>query len=135
MPLVRIRDVHPLPRFRLRLVLTDGRVIERDVSRLLVGPVFEPIRKDRQQFEKVRVEAGTVVWPNGADLCPDVLIWNGAPPAGEERPKRARSRSNTASSIKHYASREIPHPFLPRGEGAGLRHAVARRSERRREGR
>lgn len=26
------------------------------------------------------VERGTLVWPNGADLCPDVLIWSGVPP-------------------------------------------------------
>jgi hypothetical protein len=28
----------------------------------------------------MRVEAGTLVWPNGADLCSDVLIWGGLPP-------------------------------------------------------
>ena len=80
MSLVRIRDVVPLEGFRLRLTLTDERVIEQDISTLLVGPVFEPIRSDRSIFCQVRAEAGTVVWPNGADLCPDVLIWGGAPP-------------------------------------------------------
>jgi hypothetical protein len=29
----------------------------------------------------MRVEGGTLVWPNGAGLCPDVLIWGGLPPA------------------------------------------------------
>jgi hypothetical protein len=28
--------------------------------------------KDPWFFAKVRAEGGTVVWPNGADLCPDV---------------------------------------------------------------
>lgn len=90
MALLRIREVKALEGFELRLTLTDGSVIERDVSRLLVGPVFEPIRKDRAVFAKVRVESGTVVWPNGADLCPDVLIWGGAPPQegdGTTRPE------------------------------------------------
>lgn len=80
MALLRIRDVQPLEGFTLRLMLNDGSVIERNVSRLLVGPVFELIRKDPAVFARVRVEGGTVVWPNGADLCPDVLIWGGAPP-------------------------------------------------------
>jgi hypothetical protein len=85
MTLLRIREVKVLEGFRLSLELTDGSLIERDVSRLLVGPVFEPIRKDLAVFARVRVEGGTVVWPNGADLCPDVLIWGGAPPE-EGRP-------------------------------------------------
>jgi len=29
---------------------------------------------------ELRVEGGALVWPNGADLCPDVLIWGGLPP-------------------------------------------------------
>jgi hypothetical protein len=86
MALLRIREVKALEGFKLRLTLTDGSVIERDVSRLLVGPVFEPIRKDPAVFAKARVEGGTVVWPNGADLCPDVLIWGGAPPEEGQQP-------------------------------------------------
>ena len=86
MALLRIRKVEPLEGFKLRLTLTDGSAIERDVSRLLVGPVFEPVRKDPSVFAKVHVEGGTVVWPNGADLCPDVLIWGGAPPEEGQQP-------------------------------------------------
>jgi hypothetical protein len=86
MAVLRIREAEPLEGFKLRLTLTDGSVIERDVSRLLVGPVFEPIRKDPAVFAKARVEGGTVVWPNGADLCPDVLIWGGAPPEEGQQP-------------------------------------------------
>ena len=81
MALLRIRQVRALQGFSLELQLTDGSVIERDVNGLLMGPVFEPLRVDRALFEAVRAEAGTVVWPNGADLCPDVLIWGGPPPA------------------------------------------------------
>lgn len=88
MALLRIHEAKALAGFKLKLTLSDGSVIERDVSRLLVGPVFETVRKDPSFFAKVRVESGTVVWPNGADLCPDVLIWGGAPP--EEGQQAAR---------------------------------------------
>jgi hypothetical protein len=80
MALIRIADVQALDGFRLRLWLTDGTVVERDVSALLSGPLFEPVRADPACFRGVRAEGGTVVWPNGADLCPDTLIWGGAPP-------------------------------------------------------
>lgn len=80
MNLTRIREVVPLEDFRVRLILTDGRTVERDLAPLLVGPVFGPVRSDPAFFRQVRIEAGTLVWPNGADLCPDVLIWGGPPP-------------------------------------------------------
>lgn len=85
--LLRVRAVVPLDGFRVRLTLTDDSVVEREVGSLLVGPVFEPVRGDPAYFRQVKVEAGTLVWPNGADLCPDVLIWGGPPPV----------RSNAAS--------------------------------------
>lgn len=80
MELLRIRAVEALEPFHLRLTLTDGSVIERDVGPLLQGPVFDVVRTDPQYFQQVKAEDGTVVWPNGADLCPDVLIWSGMPP-------------------------------------------------------
>jgi len=86
MALLRIRVVEALEGFKLRLTLTDGSMIEREVSHLMMGPVFEGIRSDPKLFAQVRAEDGTVVWPNGADLCPDVLIWGSAPPEeGQER--------------------------------------------------
>ncbi len=85
MALLRIRQVTALAGLRLRLGLTDGSVIERDVSCLLVGPIFANIRKDHAAFAEVRAEGGTVVWPNGADLCPDVLIWQGPLPREDQR--------------------------------------------------
>lgn len=81
MSLLRIVTVTPLSGQRLRLGLTDGTTIAREVRSLLIGPVFEEIRRSAEVFAQVRVAGGTVVWPNGADLCPDVLIWGGAPPA------------------------------------------------------
>jgi hypothetical protein len=89
MSLVRIATVTPLAGQRLRLGLTDGTTIEREVGPLLNGPVFKEIRENRQLFAQAQAKGGTVVWPNGADLCPDVVIWGGAPPADPTvRPER-----------------------------------------------
>jgi hypothetical protein len=78
----RICTVEPLEGFVLRLGFDDGTVREIDVAPELWGPVFEPLRVDPQLFRQVRVdeELGTIVWPNGADLDPDVLHGE-APPA------------------------------------------------------
>jgi hypothetical protein len=88
-PLLRICGVMPVEGFRLRLTLTDGSIVERDLSCLLMGPMFETLRKDSVAFRQVKVESGTVVWPNGADLCPDVLIWGGPPPQSSAVPPQS----------------------------------------------
>src|SRR6516225_2594912 len=80
MSLVRIRHAEPLPNYRLRLNLTDGLVIEKDVRPLFVGPVFDPVRNDPNVFAQAKVVRGTVAWPGDVDLDPDVLIWGGPPP-------------------------------------------------------
>lgn len=71
----RIRSVEPLEGFALRLGFDDGTTREVDLKDELWGPVFEPLRQDPELFRQVRVdeELGTIVWPNGADMDPDVL--------------------------------------------------------------
>lgn len=100
MSLLRIREVVPLEGFRLRLRLTNDAVVERDISELMRGPVFEDLRRDPAKFRDVRVEGGTVVWGNGADLCPDVLIWGGPPPLNSE-------------DVAAAASMRVPRPGAP----------------------
>jgi hypothetical protein len=72
--LARVTSVEPLEGFRLRLTFTDGLVREVDLSHDLWGQMAEPLQ-DPDYFRQVRVdpELGTVVWPNGYDLDPDVL--------------------------------------------------------------
>jgi len=72
-----IRAVEHLGGHRLRLTFADGLIGEVDLSDRLagpVGPVFEPLRQVAY-FAQVTLdeELGTIVWPNGADLAPDVL--------------------------------------------------------------
>lgn len=82
--MLRVRRASALDGFRVRLTLTNGDVVERDLTGVLWGPVFEPLRADASKFREVAVEAGTLVWPGGADLDPDVLIWGGPAPQDAE---------------------------------------------------
>jgi hypothetical protein len=72
-----VRAVEHLGGHRLRLTFADGLVGDVDLTSRFagrLGPVFEPLR-DVAYFAQVTVdeELGTVVWPNGADLAPEVL--------------------------------------------------------------
>ena len=84
--MLRVAAVHVLGGHRVLLDLTDGTRLERDIEPLLQGDVFAEIRSSEDAFAAVRVEGGTLVWPGGADLCPDMLIWGGMPAASGARP-------------------------------------------------
>lgn len=84
--MVRIQTVIPLVGFSLRVTFTDGTTRVVDMTPYLEGPIFEPLRRDVSLFRSVVVdrELGTLVWPNGADICPD-LLYEGITPAAAER--------------------------------------------------
>jgi hypothetical protein len=73
---VDVIEARALEGRRLQLKFADGvdAVLEMDKVISRYEGVFAPVRDD-DFFRQVRVDAdlGTVVWPNGADLCPDVL--------------------------------------------------------------
>ena len=58
----------------LRLAFNDGTLKTVNVSSLLIGPIFEPLR-DPVYFAGAELDrvCGTVVWPNGADFAPEAL--------------------------------------------------------------
>ncbi len=86
---VHIQRVEALPGYRLRLGLSDGSTIERDFAAELaapIGPMDAPLQ-DPAFFAQVRVDPDlqTVVWPNGYDMDPDALMYDGAPPYAMSR--------------------------------------------------
>ncbi|MGH9226768.1 MAG: DUF2442 domain-containing protein [Acidimicrobiales bacterium] len=80
-PLIDVTGVRVLARYVVELTFADGdaRVIDRE--RLLWGPMFDPLVADYGLFRRVRVdrEAGTIVWPNGADISPRTLYAESKP--------------------------------------------------------
>jgi hypothetical protein len=91
-----IVSVEPMGNYRLRLRFEDGVEGEIDLAAMLpFEGVFAPLR-DPEVFDTVKVDPtlGTICWPNGADLDPDVLyaVVTGKPvPDVTLRPADART--------------------------------------------
>jgi hypothetical protein len=80
-PMIEIRAVEPLAGRTVRLTLTDGTVVERDLQDLLRGQLLGRLGEDESLFRLVAVGYGTLVWPGELDIAPETLIWDGPAPA------------------------------------------------------
>ena len=61
--------------FKIAFIYEDGLVAELDFNRHvedLCGPIAEPLA-DESFFCQAFIDHGVVTWPNGFDICPDVL--------------------------------------------------------------
>jgi hypothetical protein len=74
-PINDVVAVRVLSRYVVELTFESGDVRVLDLEPLLNGSVFEPLTADYELFRQVQVdpEAGTIVWPNGADISPRTL--------------------------------------------------------------
>jgi len=88
-------DVRVIDSYRLELTFADGIRGAVDLSERIVGRggVFKPL-EDPAFFRQVRVndELGTIVWPNDADFCPDLLYrWATGEPVSRPEPENVAS--------------------------------------------
>lgn len=68
-------EAKPLDGYTVRVRFEDDTAADVDLSYLPdYGGVFEPLR-DVSFFRRLRAdsEAGTIVWPNEADIAPETL--------------------------------------------------------------
>ena len=72
--ILRVTDANLVRDFVVWVRFNDGSEGDVDLSGELDGPVFEPL-KDPEVFAQFRLdlEVHTLVWPNGADLAPELL--------------------------------------------------------------
>jgi len=73
--MVDITNVEVIAGRTVRLWFSDGSTGVVDLLPYLWGPAFGELATNDVLFRKVAVdpEVGTIGWPNGADLDPDVL--------------------------------------------------------------
>jgi hypothetical protein len=81
--LARITQAEPIGSTSVRLTFNDGVVRELDLEPMLADGVLTGLR-DPVLFARVEVDpvAGTIAWPNGIDLDPDVLHGDHEPAQG-----------------------------------------------------
>jgi hypothetical protein len=68
-------DAKPSEGYTVHVRFEDGLAADVDLSYLLdYGGVFEPLR-DPEYFRRLRADAqaGTIIWPNEADIAPETL--------------------------------------------------------------
>ena len=73
-----VMNVVPLPDYRLLLTFAGGERRVFDVTPYLGKGVFG-VLKEKSLFDAVRVSFDTIAWPNGADLCPELLYCESQP--------------------------------------------------------
>jgi len=76
----RVVAVEPMDNFRLFLTFTNGERRVFDAKPLFKYPVFKLLQK-KPFFDSVKVDHGSVQWPNDIDYCPDTLYMQSVPAA------------------------------------------------------
>lgn len=73
---IKIQKATPQMGYWMLLEFEDGTTKEVNLEPFLYGPIFEPMRQNRELFQDVHIEGGTIAWANGADIDPDVLYYD-----------------------------------------------------------
>jgi hypothetical protein len=85
--------VKPLHGFGVLVTFEDDSQREVDFEPYLHGPVFEPMRNNPTVFRSMTIAGGVIVWPNGADIDPDVLYYGLKPAWMEAEAERTCAES------------------------------------------
>lgn len=95
-----VKKVQYLEEYKIKLSFDDKSVRIVDLEKMLKSAknMFLPL-KNMDYFKQVKCDGTTIIWPNGVDLCPDVLYKMG------KSVKQPIRKSKTASSIRRRKSR------------------------------
>ena len=69
----RLLKIKALGDYRLAVNFTDGWVYEIDLTPVIDGPGIAADLADTALFQNAFVDHGVLTWPNGYDICSDVL--------------------------------------------------------------
>lgn len=105
--LPRVRQVKPLPEYKLELTFTSGEARVYDCRPLLDFGVFRELR-DERYFRQVKPFLGSIAWPHEQDICPDTLYLDSQPLPVSRKPRRGlkASRKSAKSAAWKMAKRK-----------------------------
>ena len=93
---MRVKEVRYLEDYKLQLLFSDRSIKIVDLRNLIFknGGVFVPLR-NLDYFRKVVLDesALSICWPNGVDICPDVLFEMGVEKSIKKRASSKLSKT------------------------------------------
>ncbi len=107
--LISVRAVQPREGLVVHVTFTDGTERDIDLDPFVgTGPIFAPIRRDPSLFRQVYVDAETetLTWPNGTDIAPETLYYEGRLPWANEQASSPRRPPQRRSSTRKQAKRK-----------------------------
>jgi len=92
---MRVKEIEYIKDYKLKLTFSDKTVKIVDLENMIKKSrgIFSPL-KDIDYFKKVLLDDCqlSICWPNGADICPDVLY-----AMGKEIKTTSRSKSKSGT--------------------------------------
>ena len=87
-----VKKVEYVEGYKLKLYFDDRSIKVVDLKEMLKDAknLFVPL-VDLEYFKKVKCDGTTIYWPNGVDLCPDVLYRIGIKLRAKKRSKSAKA--------------------------------------------
>ncbi len=67
-----VKRINGIEGYKINLTFNDRKTKVVDLEPYLDKGVFLPLRNP-DYFKRVKISGNTLVWPNEADFCPDVL--------------------------------------------------------------
>lgn len=96
-----VKKINYIDGYKISLTFNDNKTKIVDIEPYLDKGIFLPLR-DPAYFNLVKLSGNTIVWPNEADFCPDVLY-----EIGEDQEISVRSHRQTSGKkvqLRHQTS-------------------------------
>ena len=101
---MRVKAVEYIKDYKLKITFSDRvvKVVDLENTIKKSGGIFTPL-KDLDYFKQVTLDDCqlSICWPNGADICPDVLYEIGVDiPKKKQAPVKAHQKRRKKNSAK-----------------------------------